>query len=112
MMALLLLAAGALGRGASHPHPPPPPPIAPPPGFKPCYENASLASLPFCTPTLPAARRAADLVGRMTLAEKFGQLLNNRGEAIPRLGAEPRFPPPTHCQSPFDGVLTAPAEQE
>ena len=87
MMALLLLAAGALGRGASHTHPPPPPPIAPPPGFKPCYENASLASLPFCTPTLPAARRAADLVGRMTLAEKFGQLLNNRGEAIPRLGA-------------------------
>lgn len=42
-------------------------------------------SLPFLDPAQPLADRVADLVGRMTLEEKLGQLVFN-APAIPRLG--------------------------
>ncbi|XP_042005919.1 probable beta-D-xylosidase 7 isoform X1 [Salvia splendens] len=45
----------------------------------------STASLPFCDARLPVERRARDLVGRLTLDEKIGQLVN-KAAAIPRLG--------------------------
>jgi beta-glucosidase len=45
---------------------------------------ASAQSLPYQDPKLPAAQRAADLVGRMTLEEKAGQL-RHAAPAIPRL---------------------------
>ncbi|XP_057794544.1 probable beta-D-xylosidase 7 [Salvia miltiorrhiza] len=45
----------------------------------------STASLPFCDAHLPIERRARDLVGRLTLDEKIGQLVN-KAAAIPRLG--------------------------
>ena len=39
---------------------------------------------PYRNPDLPAEKRAADLVGRMTLEEKFSQM-QNQAAAIPRL---------------------------
>jgi beta-glucosidase len=42
------------------------------------------AQPPYMNPSLPAAQRAADLVGRMTLPEKATQLVN-QARAIPRL---------------------------
>jgi beta-glucosidase len=39
----------------------------------------------YLDPSLPAERRAADLVKRMTLEEKASQLVN-QARAIPRLG--------------------------
>ena len=50
----------------------PPPPAAP-------------AALPFRNPDLPVDARVADLLGRLTLEEKVGQMMNS-GPAIPRLG--------------------------
>ncbi len=61
-------------------------PHAQPPGLIPCWANRSLSTLPFCDPSLNATTRAADLVGRLTLQEKFGQLLHSQGDAVPRLG--------------------------
>ncbi len=46
---------------------------------------AGASDLPFRDPSLPAERRAADLVGRLTLAEKAAQL-KDLAPAIPRLG--------------------------
>src|SRR5260370_40192668 len=43
------------------------------------------AQLPYMDPDLPAERRAADLVSRMTLDEKVLQMQNS-APAIPRLG--------------------------
>ncbi len=45
----------------------------------------SAAPLPYQDPSLPAAQRARDLVGRMTLEEKAAQSVNT-APAIPRLG--------------------------
>jgi beta-glucosidase len=45
----------------------------------------TLASLPFRNPDLPIDQRVNDLVGRMTLDEKIGQMMN-AAPAIPRLG--------------------------
>ncbi|TVU25784.1 hypothetical protein EJB05_28293 [Eragrostis curvula] len=41
--------------------------------------------LPFCDRSLPAARRAADLVARLTVAEKVAQL-GDEAPGVPRLG--------------------------
>src|SRR5260370_38607923 len=43
------------------------------------------AQLPYMDPDLPAERRAADLVSKMTLEEKVLQMQNS-APAIPRLG--------------------------
>ncbi len=44
----------------------------------------AFAQAPYLNPDLPAERRAADLVGRMTLEEKVLQM-QNTAPAIPRL---------------------------
>ena len=46
---------------------------------------AQTASLPFMNPDLPVEQRVDDLVSRMTLEEKIGQMMN-AAPAIPRLG--------------------------
>ncbi|MDI3254032.1 MAG: glycoside hydrolase family 3 C-terminal domain-containing protein [Bacillota bacterium] len=48
-----------------------------------CQSNVKQA--PYLDPSLPAQRRAADLVSRMTLEEKVSQM-QNHAVAIPRLG--------------------------
>src|SRR5258708_4751697 len=48
-------------------------------------ELAKAASFPFLNPDLPTDQRVDDLVGRMTLEEKIGQMMN-AAPAIPRLG--------------------------
>ena len=45
----------------------------------------SLAGLPFMNPDLPIDQRVDDLIGRMTLDEKIGQMMN-AAPAIPSLG--------------------------
>ena len=45
----------------------------------------SLSGLPFMNPDLPVDQRVDDLVGRMTLDDKIGQMMN-AAPAIPRLG--------------------------
>ena len=57
-----------------------------------CHRNAppdnakdSLAKMPFMNPDLPVDQRVDDLVSRMTLEEKIGQMMN-AAPAIPRLG--------------------------
>ena len=47
--------------------------------------NSATRSHPFCKLTLPISDRARDLVSRLTLDEKVGQLVNSAA-AIPRLG--------------------------
>lgn len=47
--------------------------------------NATVAAFAFCNRTSPAAARAADLVSRLTLAEKVGFLVDKQA-ALPRLG--------------------------
>jgi beta-glucosidase len=54
-----------------------------PPGAR--SSAAAPATLPFRDPDLPLEARVADLVGRLTLEEKVGQLMNT-APAIPRLG--------------------------
>jgi hypothetical protein len=72
----------------ARPKPPSPGPgPAPASTVVPCYQNSTLSSLPFCTPSLPANTRAKDLVSRMTNDEKFTQVTNNAA-AIARLGVQ------------------------
>jgi hypothetical protein len=73
-------------RGGVRGHAEPRKPHAQPPGLRPCWENRSLASMPYCDPSVDAATRAKDLVGRLTRAEKIGQFLHSQGAAVPRLG--------------------------
>ncbi|KAG0448631.1 hypothetical protein HPP92_027718 [Vanilla planifolia] len=47
--------------------------------------NPTLASFDFCNRTLDVGSRVKDLVGRLTLQEKIGFLVNKAG-AVPRLG--------------------------
>src|SRR5579872_4127370 len=47
--------------------------------------QTSPAALPFMNPDLPVQQRVDDLVSRMTLEEKIGQMMN-AAPAIPRLG--------------------------
>jgi hypothetical protein len=69
--------------------PPPPPPLAPPPPPAPFY--------PFRNTSLPIAERVADLVGRLTLAEKVAQMTrggaasNSPAPGIERLGVDPHI---------------------
>lgn len=50
-----------------------------------CGPSSASRAYPFCDRSLPAARRAADLVSRLTLAEKVGFLVDKQA-ALPRLG--------------------------
>ncbi len=57
-----------------------------------CHRNTSpanaqdsIAGMPFMNPDLPVDQRVDDLVSRMTLEEKIGQMMN-AAPAIPRLG--------------------------
>jgi beta-glucosidase len=55
--------------------------------FSPILQSAiaqNTANLPYMNPSLPPEQRAADLVHRMTLAEKASQMQNNSA-AVPRL---------------------------
>lgn len=54
------------------------------PGFS-CGPSSPSRSLPFCDRSLPASRRAADLVSRMTVAEKVSQM-GDEAAGVPRLG--------------------------
>jgi hypothetical protein len=68
----------------------------------PC-DGANVTHLPFCDLSLPVYQRAADLVSRLTLAEKVSQVVNT-AVGIPRLnipayqwwtGKPPSLPQPT-----------------
>ncbi|XP_057966666.1 probable beta-D-xylosidase 2 [Malania oleifera] len=48
-------------------------------------KDGATVGLPFCKAALPIAARVQDLVGRLTLPEKVGLLVNNAA-AVPRLG--------------------------
>ena len=83
---------------ASDNAPPPAPPPAPPsPPYPPvpqaCAAGSNTTTLPFCNVSLPIDTRVTDLVGRMTLEEKLGQLIGGIGggvtPSIPRLGVPP-----------------------
>ncbi|OEL26338.1 putative beta-D-xylosidase 7 [Dichanthelium oligosanthes] len=50
-----------------------------------CGPSSPSRSLPFCDRSLPAARRAADLVSRLTVAEKVSQM-GDEAAGVPRLG--------------------------
>jgi len=50
-----------------------------------CHSGKNPDSFPFQNPDLPVDQRVDDLVGRMTLDEKIGQMMN-AAPAIPRLG--------------------------
>jgi hypothetical protein len=54
------------------------------PGFS-CGPTSPTRSLPFCDRSLPAARRAADLVSRMTVTEKVAQM-GDEAAGVSRLG--------------------------
>ena len=54
------------------------------PSFPDC-KSGPLASFPICDQSIPSRQRAADLVSRMTIAEKISQLVTT-AIAIPRLG--------------------------
>ena len=71
--------------GPAPPRPPPPPP--PPAPVVACWENVSLARLPFCDPSLEFHLRAKDLVARLTLDETVSQLVT-QAAAVPRLGVD------------------------
>lgn len=53
--------------------------------------SSSIATKPYCNPSLPASTRAADIVQRMTLAEKVLALtvMDRRSNGVPRLGVPP-----------------------
>ncbi|XP_031288053.1 probable beta-D-xylosidase 2 [Pistacia vera] len=48
-------------------------------------KDATTKALPFCQVSLPIRERVKDLIGRLTLKEKVGLLVDNAG-AVPRLG--------------------------
>ncbi|KAL6660680.1 hypothetical protein ACP70R_001715 [Stipagrostis hirtigluma subsp. patula] len=50
-----------------------------------CGPSSPSRGYPFCDRSLPAARRAADLVSRLTAAEKVSQL-GDKAPGVPRLG--------------------------
>ena len=61
-------------------------------GDRPCAPGSNNSNLPFCDDTKPLAERVADLIGRLTLEEKIGELTTGNGvnggttnNAIPRL---------------------------
>jgi beta-D-xylosidase 4 len=54
-------------------------------GNFPDCKSGPLATFPICNQTLPSRQRAADLVSRMTTAEKISQMVTTAA-AIPRLG--------------------------
>ena len=58
-----------------------------PAGFRHCWEDPALASLPYCDPALPPRVRAKDLVRRLSLEEKFNQTTSSGG-AVVRLGID------------------------
>ena len=65
---------------------------APPPNGNPC-RNSTFGALPFCDPASTVDVRVADLLRRLTLAEKITQLTTGNGvnggtsdNALPRLG--------------------------
>ena len=78
---LLALLAGAACHAAA-PAGPPAPAAAPAGGVA---AAAPDSVLPFRNPDLPLGARVADLVGRLTLEEKVGQMMNSAA-AVPRLG--------------------------
>jgi hypothetical protein len=53
-----------------------------------CGPSSASRAYPFCDRSLPAARRAADLVSRLTVAEKVSQL-GDEAAGVPRLGVPP-----------------------
>ena len=53
-----------------------------------CGPSSPSRAYPFCDRSLPAARRAADLVSRLTVAEKVSQL-GDEAAGVPRLGVPP-----------------------
>lgn len=78
----------------SNPQPPAPAPAPPAPpipklptgAFSPCADpNSSFYSQPWCNPRLPQSERVADMINRMTRAEKLSALAI-RTPAIPSLG--------------------------
>src|SRR5579871_2320938 len=58
------------------------------PSFPDC-KSGPLSTYPICDQSLPSRQRAADLISRMTTAEKITQLVTTAA-AIPRLGL-PKF---------------------
>lgn len=53
-----------------------------------CGPSSASRAYPFCDRSLPASRRAADLVSRLTVAEKVSQL-GDEAAGVPRLGVPP-----------------------
>jgi hypothetical protein len=53
-----------------------------------CGPPSPTRGLPFCDRSLPAARRAADLVSRLTVAEKVSQM-GDEAPGVARLGVPP-----------------------
>ncbi|KAF7054988.1 hypothetical protein CFC21_062571 [Triticum aestivum] len=53
-----------------------------------CGQGAPTQGYAFCNPGLPPAQRAADLVARLSLAEKVSQL-GDEAPGVPRLGVPP-----------------------
>lgn len=53
-----------------------------------CGPSSPSRAYPFCDRSLPVARRAADLVSRLTVAEKVSQL-GDEAAGVPRLGVPP-----------------------
>jgi beta-glucosidase len=77
-----LAVGAALVAGACGGPPAPPAPAAAPPGPG---GGKTPAVFPFRDPTLPVEARVRDLIGRLTLEEKAGQLVHEAA-AVPRLG--------------------------
>lgn len=82
---------------SSENQPLPPGPPGPPAPYTPvpqaCAPGGNTTSLPFCNTSLPIDVRISDLLSRMTLNEKLGQLVGGIGggvtPAIPSLGIPP-----------------------
>jgi beta-D-xylosidase 4 len=58
-------------------------------GTFPDCKSGPLSTFPICDQSLPSRQRAADLISRMTIAEKITQMVNSAAD-IPRLGL-PKF---------------------
>ncbi|HEY4064046.1 MAG TPA: glycoside hydrolase family 3 C-terminal domain-containing protein [Puia sp.] len=81
VLALLLLINNSCNNAAAGSSLPGPASIA----YPPHSSTGSAPAYPFLDPSLPTDQRVDDLVGRMTLEEKIGQMMN-AAPAIPRLG--------------------------